>query len=83
MSTDTEKPAAPAAPDAALLEQQQRTLQEVLARSAVDKEFRQLLKTDPRAAFAAHGVELPAGLNVSFVENAHDATIVLPDPAKS
>jgi hypothetical protein len=66
------------AENTALLEQQ-RLLGEMLARSATDKEFRQLLLTDSRAAFAAFGAILPEGLDVRFVENKHDATIVLPD----
>jgi hypothetical protein len=58
--------------------EQQRILNEMLARSATDREFRQLMLADARAAFGAHGVELPEGLEVRFIENHYDATIVLP-----
>ncbi|HET6228534.1 MAG TPA: hypothetical protein VFE05_00565 [Longimicrobiaceae bacterium] len=80
MSSENEPVAATEVTENANLIAQQRTLHEMLARSAVDKEFRQLLIADPRGAFASYGVELPAGLKVCFVENEHDATIVLPDP---
>jgi hypothetical protein len=59
--------------------EQQRILNSMLVRSATDKEFRALMLADSRAAFAACGVELPAGVDVRFIENKYDATIVLPN----
>ncbi len=54
-------------------------LQQLLARSTKDWEFRQKLLTDPRAALEEHlGYPLPTPLNIRFVENEADATIVLP-----
>jgi hypothetical protein len=58
----------------------QGKLNEMLARSATDMEFRQKLLTDPRAAFAEVGESIPEGVDLRFVENQADATIVLPDP---
>lgn len=53
----------------------------LLARSATDGEFRQKLLNDPRSALAEHtGKEIPETVNLAFVENKADATIVLPDP---
>ena len=55
-------------------------LQHLLARSATDWDFRQKLLTDPQAALEEHlGYTLPAPLNIQFVENEADATIVLPN----
>ena len=59
---------------------QNEKLHEMLIRSATDGEFRQLMLTDARAAYARFGIELPAGKEIRFVENQHDLTIVLPDP---
>ncbi len=61
---------------------QQQMATAVLARSAVDRQFRQHLLTDPRAALkAAFALVLPNGYNVCFIErDAHlDALVVLPD----
>lgn len=58
----------------------QEALQRILVRSATDMEFRQRLLANPRSAFAEYGHELPAGMDIRFIENRHDATIVLPDP---
>ncbi len=64
----------------AITEGQER-LQAVLARSATDWEFRQKLLTDPRAALSEFsGRQVREDLNVVFIENHADATIVLPDP---
>jgi len=60
----------------------QQTTTAVLARSAVDRQFRQHLLTDPRAALkAAFALVLPNDYNVRFIErDAHlDALVVLPD----
>jgi hypothetical protein len=58
----------------------QAKLQEVLARSATDAEFRRKLLTAPRAALSEFsGREVPESLNIAFIENTVDATIVLPD----
>ena len=57
----------------------QDRLQQLLTRSATDWGFRQKLLTDPQAALEEHlGHALPGPLNIRFVENEADATIVLP-----
>jgi len=57
---------------------------ELLSRSATDREFRNKLVSNPRAAIAEFsGHEVSASFNVVFVENTADATIVLPDPVSS
>jgi hypothetical protein len=57
--------------------------QALLSRSATDPAFRAKLLAQPRAAVAEfNNVDesaLPPSLNVVFVENKADATIVLPD----
>ena len=51
----------------------QGRVQEVLARSAVDSEFRAGLLTDPRATLEkAAGRQMPENLRVKFIENLHD-----------
>ncbi len=68
--------------DPAVAELANAKLQELLARSATDMPFRAKLVGDPRAAIAEFTGADPAslqGLNVRFVENSADATIVLPD----
>ncbi|HKG95737.1 MAG TPA: NHLP leader peptide family RiPP precursor [Gemmatimonadaceae bacterium] len=58
-----------------------QAMQQLLTRSATDAEFRRKLLTNPREALAEFsGHEMPAGVNVVFIENKADATIVLPDP---
>jgi hypothetical protein len=61
----------------------QAQMQALLARSVSDKAFRQKLLTDPRAGLAEFTgrdvADIPESLNVRFVENTADATIVLPD----
>lgn len=60
-------------------QQAQEQLHGLLARSATDREFRQKLLTDPRAAVSEYtGKWVPETLNLVFVENKADATIVLP-----
>lgn len=55
-------------------------LQQLLVRSASDLDFRRQLLTDPQAAIEAHlGRPLNGSLDVRFIENTVDATIVLPD----
>lgn len=55
-------------------------MQQLLARSATDLEFRQLLLSDSRAALSRHfGSEVPETMNVAFIENDADATFVLPE----
>ena len=57
--------------------------QALLARSATDMTFRQQLLTNPREALAAFGGKdvssIPESVNIKFVENNVDATIVLPN----
>ena len=61
----------------------QEQMQSMLARSATDFDFRQTLLTDPRAAIAEFTgkdiSEVPESINLVFIENTADATIVLPD----
>jgi hypothetical protein len=54
-------------------------LQRIMARTATDWEFRQKALSDPRAAFAWVGHTLPDNVNVQFVENHADTTILLPN----
>jgi len=66
-------------PDAAKVGEEK--LQEMLARSATDMEFRARLLNDPRAAVAEFtGREVPEGVTFRFIENKGSATVVLPDP---
>ena len=66
------------------MQQTTEKMQQILVRSATDRAFRQKLLTDPRAAiaeFAGKPVsEVPASLDLVFVENKAGVTIVLPDP---
>jgi len=56
-------------------------MESVLARSAVDMEFRRELLQSPRQALSRHfGRPIPETFNVVFIENQADVTIVLPDP---
>ena len=58
----------------------QEQMQEILARSARDPEFREKLLSDPHAAIEEHtGEEMPEDMDISFIENQGDATLVLPD----
>ena len=67
--------------DPSLAQEAQERLAQVLARSTTDPDFRSRLLSDPRAALSSHfGREVPDTLDVVFVENKADATIVLPDP---
>ncbi|HXT17145.1 MAG TPA: hypothetical protein VN706_16000 [Gemmatimonadaceae bacterium] len=65
----------------------QKMMEEVVTRSTTDRAFRDLLLSNPRAAFASHsGVSesvIPESFNISFVENTATATVVLPDPVGS
>ena len=64
----------------ARMQEAQEQFQTVLTRSATDMEFRSLLLSDSRAALSQHfGREVPASINIVFVENKADATVVLPD----
>ncbi len=48
-------------------------VQELLARSAVDNDFRAALLTDPRTALEqAAGKQIPENLRVKFIENLHE-----------
>ena len=59
--------------------QTQDGLQQLLARSATDWAFRQKLLADPQAALEEHlGHALHTPLNIRFIENEAEATIVLP-----
>jgi len=62
--------------------QAREAMESVLARSATDREFRNLLLTSPREALSLHfGRPVPEDFNVRFVENMGVATLVLPDLA--
>ena len=67
-----------------LAQQAQQQFQALLSRSATDMAFRQRLLTEPRAAIAEFNGQdistVPESVNIVFVENKADATIVLPDP---
>lgn len=61
-------------------------VQELLARSAIDSDFRTALLTDPRAALEqAAGKQIPDNLRVKFIEKDADcdAMFVLPDAVSS
>ncbi|HET6228541.1 MAG TPA: hypothetical protein VFE05_00600 [Longimicrobiaceae bacterium] len=78
MSTEMQTTVAEVTENAALIAQQ-RALNEMLARSATDAQFRALMLNDAHAAFAAAGVEVAAELDIVFIENKADVTIVLPE----
>lgn len=69
--------------DPKLAEQTTQSLQALLSRSATDNAFRQQLLTNPRAALATFSgksvADIPESVNIKFVENTVDATIVLPN----
>lgn len=72
--------------DPALAKDGQDQYRALLARSATDMAFRKQLLTNSRAAiaeFAGKNVVDVAPMNVVFIENKADATIVLPDPVES
>jgi hypothetical protein len=63
----------------AMFEQAQAGLQGVLRRSATDADFRRKLIETPREALSEfHGHEMPATLNIKFIQNHAAMTIVLP-----
>jgi hypothetical protein len=66
--------------EALKIQERQRAINQMLARSATDRTFRDLLLNDAHAAFREYNVEIAPGLDVRFIENKADATIVLPDP---
>lgn len=66
--------------DPVLAQKADKAMQKLLARSATDMDFRQLLVSDSRAALSQHfGREAPESMNIAFIENRADATMVLPD----
>ena len=66
--------------DPVLAQKADQAMQKLLARSATDRDFRQLLLSDSRAALSQHfGREAPESMNIAFIENRADATVVLPD----
>lgn len=69
-----------ARPNPELVERAREQMDAVLARSATDAPFRQQLLTDSRSALSSHfGREIPTDVNIAFVENHADATLVLPN----
>jgi hypothetical protein len=68
--------------NAAAMERAQQHMEQLLARSATDREFRRKLVDDPRSAVAEFsGREIPESFNVRFVENKPGGvTLVLPEP---
>jgi hypothetical protein len=60
-------------------QEQHRVIGDMLARSATDSAFRSLMLSDAHAAFAQSGLDVPAAMDVVFIENKYDLTIVLPD----
>jgi hypothetical protein len=79
MSTEMMQTTVAEVTENAALIAQQRALNEMLARSATDAQFRALMLNDAHAAFAAAGVEVSAELDIVFIENKADVTIVLPE----
>lgn len=62
------------------LDESRRHLETILSRSATDRDFRRLLLENPRAALGeVMGAEVPESVDIRFIENTADATIVLPD----
>ncbi len=64
-----------------LKQQADEAMQKLLARSATDADFRHKLVNEPAAALAEYtGRDIAhfSGMNVRFIENKADATIVLP-----
>ncbi|GJG89790.1 hypothetical protein tb265_49710 [Gemmatimonadetes bacterium T265] len=62
--------------------QDRQTLDAVLARASVDRQFRRQLVDDPRQAIQqAFGITIPNGFTMKFVERDRDvdALVVLPD----
>ncbi|MYF61261.1 MAG: class IIb bacteriocin, lactobin A/cerein 7B family [Gammaproteobacteria bacterium] len=60
----------------------EQRMNELLARSATDASFRDLLLTEPRDAIKAfNGSDLPDGIEIHFIESDADVTLVLPDPS--
>ena len=51
------------------VEQQRAAYAKVVARAWSDEAFKDKLKSDPRAALAEHGIEVPAGMKVEILEN--------------
>ncbi|HET7584242.1 MAG TPA: hypothetical protein VFK13_05005 [Gemmatimonadaceae bacterium] len=69
--------------DPTLAEKGRERYQALLARSATDMAFRQQLLSDPRAAlaeFSGANASDMTPMNIVFIENKADVTIVLPDP---
>jgi len=76
----TARQTTPTDSNADLSKQAEAQLQKLLHRSAIDQEFRKKLLTTPREALREfHGQEIPATVDVRFIENTADATFVLPD----
>jgi hypothetical protein len=67
--------------DPALADKANLAMQQVLARSATDYDYRQRLLANPSAAISeVTGVPVPADTKIVFLENKADATLVLPAP---
>ena len=61
---------------------EKKLLAQLNTRAAVDRDFRKLLLSDPKAAIKqTAGVDVPARFNIRFVEKSKDidALVVLPD----
>ncbi len=62
-----------------IVEQGRQQLDAVLEKAATDMDFRQQLVTYPRETLSAYtGENIPETMNIVFIENHADATIVLP-----
>lgn len=77
MNTRTATQVASAHPE--LAKEYSDKLRGAVARSATDKAFRQRLLTDSKAALSEYTGAAVTDVNIVFVENKADATIVLPD----
>ena len=62
-------------------EQRRADYAKVVARAWNDEAFKAKLMSDPHAALAEHGVEVPAGTTVKVVENTKDTLHLVLPPA--
>lgn len=63
------------------LESQGKKVQQVIARARTNEAFRRRLLADPAAVLKEEGVEIPAGLELSVVEDTGNVVhLVIPEP---
>lgn len=57
----------------------QEQMDRIVLKTAIDADFRQKFLSDPRAAYAAEGIEVPEAISINVVENSDtDLAVVLP-----